>query len=81
VSIAKPRLAEIAVIGCAIGALLVDARAGTTGGTTLGIAGFAAALAIGRFAATIRMPQVQAVAGATAAMMLLLPPALTVFSR
>jgi hypothetical protein len=79
--IARPRLAELAVIGCAIGALLVDARAGVTGETTLGIAGFAAALAIGRFASTIRMPSLQAVAGATAAIMLLVPPALTVISR
>lgn len=79
--IARPRLAELAVIGCAIGGLLVDARAGATGGTTLGMAGLAAALAIGRFASTIRLPPLQAVAAATVAMMVLLPPALTVISR
>lgn len=76
--IAKLRLAELAVLSCAIGSLLVDLRAGSTGATTLGIAGLAAALAIGRFAATIRMPPIQAVAGATVAIMLLVPPAWTV---
>lgn len=81
VTIARPQLAEIAVLACAIGGLLVDARAGVTGGTTLGIAGLAAALAIGRFASTIRMPSLQAIAGATAAMIVLMPPALTVISR
>ena len=79
--IAKLRLAELAIVACALGALLVDLRAGTTGPTTLGIAGLAAALAIGRFALTIRMPPLQAVAGATVAMMLLLPSAWTVISR
>ncbi len=79
--IAKLRLAEVAIATCAVGALLVDLRAGHTGAATLGIAGLAAALAIGRFAQTIRMPPLQAVAGATVAMMLLLPSAWTVISR
>jgi hypothetical protein len=79
--IAKLRLAEVAIAACALGALFVDLRAGTTGAATLGIAGLAAALAIGRFAQTIRLPQIQAVAGATVAMMMLLPSAWTVISR
>lgn len=76
--IAKLRLAELAVAACAIGALLIDLRAGAVGGATLGIAGLCAALAIGRFAATIRMPSLQPIAGITVAMMLLVPPAWTV---
>ena len=79
--VAKLRLAELAVVSCAIGALLVDLRAGSTGGATLAIAGLCAALAIGRFGATIRLPSIQAVAGSTAAMMLLVPPAWTVILR
>jgi hypothetical protein len=58
--------------------LLVDLRAGAVGGATFGIAGLCAALAIGRVAATIRMPPLQALAGSVAAMMLLVPPAWTV---
>jgi hypothetical protein len=79
--IAKLRLAELAILACAAGALLVDLRSGSTGPATLGIAGLAAAFAIGRFAQTIHMPPLQAIAGATVAMMLLLPSAWTVISR
>jgi len=75
------RLAELAVASCAIGAVLVDLRAGTVGAATFGIAGIYAALAIGRFAATIRLPSLQAVAGATVAIMLVVPPAWTVILR
>jgi len=76
--VAKLRLAEVAALACTIGALLVDLRAGHVGATTLGLAALFAALAIGRFAAVIHMPRIQAIAGATAAAMLLLPPVWTV---
>ncbi len=79
--VARLRLAELAVIACAIGALLVDLRAGHPGPTTLAIGSLCAALAIGRFAAIIHLPRIQAVAGATAAAMLLLPPIWTVVER
>jgi hypothetical protein len=76
--LAKLRLAELAVIAVTAGSLLCDLRAGTVGPTTLAIAALCAALAIGRFARTIRLPNLQAVAGATVAAMLLVPPAWTV---
>ena len=79
--LAKLRLAEVAVLACAGGAILVDLRAGAVGPATLGIAALCAALAIGRFAATIRLPPLQAVAGATVALMLLLPPVWTAILR
>ena len=79
--LAKLRLAELAVLACAAGAALVDLRAGFVGPATLGIASLCAAVAIGRFAAIIRLPNIQAVAGATVAVMLLVPPVWTVIER
>lgn len=75
--VAKLRLAELAVVAVTAGALLVDLRAGAVGPTTLAIAALCAALAIGRLARTIRMPTIQGIVGATAAAMLLVPPAWT----
>jgi hypothetical protein len=71
------RLAEIAILATGAGALLVDLRAGAVGPTTLAIAALLAALAIGGFARTIRMPSIQGVAGVTVAAMLLVPPTWT----
>ena len=79
--LAKLRLAEVAVLACAVGAALVDLRAGFVGPATLGLASLCAAVAIGRFAAIIRLPNIQAVAGATVAVMLLVPPVWTVIER
>ena len=76
--LAKLRLAELAVISVIAGSLLCDLRSGAIGPTTLAMAALCAALAIGRFARTIRMPNLQAVAGVTVAVMLLVPPAWTV---
>jgi hypothetical protein len=81
VLLAKLRLAEVGVLACAIGAVLVDVRAGMVGAATIAIAALCAAFAIGRFAATIRLPGVQAVAGATVALMLVVPPVWTVILR
>ena len=81
VLLARLRLAEVAVLACAGGAVVVDLRAGAVGPATLGSAALCAAFAIGRFAATIRLPPLQAVAGATVALMLLLPPVWTVILR
>jgi len=74
-AVARLRLAALAALGCAIGTLLVDLRAGGVGAFTLGLAALCAGLAIGRFAATIRMVQLQAIAGATAGALVLVPPA------
>jgi hypothetical protein len=73
--VAKLRLAELAVVAVAAGALFCDLRAGTVSPTTLAIAALLAALAIGRFARTIRLPSIQGIAGAIAAAILLVPPA------
>lgn len=74
-SVARARLAEIAAASCIAGALLVDLRAGTVAAITFGVAALCAGLAIGRFAATIRRVQLQAIAGATAGALVLVPPA------
>lgn len=79
--ILRLRLAELALLSCAAGALLVDLRAGTSGPTTFGIAAVAAGLAIVRFAGAIRIPSGQAVVGATAGALLLAPPAWTAIER
>ncbi len=71
------RLVELAILTCLAGALLVDLRRGTIGAATLGLAALCAGLAVGRFAASIRLAPLQAVAGATAALILLVPPAWT----
>ncbi len=75
--IMRVRLAELAIATCILGALLVDLRGGSVGPATLGIAALCAGLAIGRFAATIRIVPLQAIAGATAGVLLLVPPAWT----
>lgn len=73
--IARVRLAELAVATCIVGALLVDVRAGAIGPSTLGLAALCAGLAIGRFAGLVHLSSGQAIAGATAGMLLLVPPA------
>jgi hypothetical protein len=55
--------------------VLVDLRAGALGVATTGLAALLAGLAIGRFAALIRIPSGQALAGATAGLLVVLPPA------
>lgn len=73
----RPRHAEIAVLGCAAGAVLVVFRTGAIGPAIVALAAVAVALAIGRFAAMIRLPAGQAVVAATAGALLVLPPAWT----
>ncbi len=74
VMLVRVRLANLAIVGCIAGALLVDLRAGTTGSVTLGLAAVCAGIALGRFAGMIRIPTGQAFAGATCSVLLLLPP-------
>jgi hypothetical protein len=69
------RLAELAIASWIAGAILVDLRAGTIGPSTLAVAALCTGLAVGRFAGSIRIASGQAFAGATAALLLLLPPA------
>lgn len=85
VALARPRArlghgrsAELAVAACIAGALLSDLRAGAVGPLTLGLAALSAGLAAARFAGQIRPASGQALAGATAGLLLLLPPAWTV---
>jgi len=70
----RPRAAELALAAAVAGAILVDLRAGAVGPATLGLAAVLAGLAIGRLAAMIRIASGQAIAGATLAALVLLPP-------
>jgi len=76
-SLARPRHAEISVLACALGAVLVALRAGHAGPALVGVAAITAALAVARLAGLIRLAPGQACAGATAALLLLVPPAWT----
>lgn len=73
----RVRHAELAIAAAVAGTLLVDLRAGAVGSATLGLAALLAGLAIGRFAAQIRIPSGQALAGATVGLLVLVPPAWT----
>lgn len=75
--LARPRHAEIAVAVCVAGALLVGMRTGGAGPSLIGLAALTAGLAVGRFAGSIRLGAGQVMAGATAAVLLLVPPAWT----
>jgi hypothetical protein len=77
----RPRYGELAVAAAAVGAALVDLRAGAPGGATLGLAALLTGLAIGRFAALIRIPAGQALIGATAGLLVALPPAWIAIER
>jgi hypothetical protein len=80
-ALARPRYAELA-LGAAIGgAILVDLRAGVVGLASVGLAAVLAGLAVGRLAALIRLPSGQAVTGAVAGLLVILPPAWTAFER
>jgi hypothetical protein len=71
---ARVRLAELALAAWIAGALLVDLRAGAIGPTTLAAAALCTAVAVGRFAASIKLASGQALAGAVASALLLVPP-------
>jgi len=73
--LARLRHAELALATCVVAALLVDLRAAAVGPATVGLAGLLAGLAIGRLAAMIRLGTGQAIVGATAGALVLLPPA------
>jgi hypothetical protein len=77
VVLVRRRYAELAAVLCGLGALLVAMRTGVVGPAAIAIASLSAGLAVGRFAGTIRLPAGQALAGATASLLLLLPPAWT----
>jgi hypothetical protein len=73
----RARLAELAVAAAVAGALLVDVRAGAPGVATRGLAAALSGLAIARLARMIRIPSGQAIAGATIAALVIIPPAWT----
>jgi hypothetical protein len=80
-SLARARYAELALAAAIAGAVAVDLRAGALGIATIGLAAVLAGLAIGRLAALIRLPSGQAFAGATAGVLLIVPPAWTAVER
>lgn len=79
--LARVHLASLAILACAIGALLVDLRAGMPGAFTVGLASLCAGAGIARLAGMIRIRSGQAIAAATFGLMLLVPPAWTVLVR
>lgn len=76
-AIVRPRYAELAVAGVVAGAILADLRTGAFGPTSIGLAALLAGCAVSRLAAMIRMPAGQAIAGAAAGVLLVVPPAWT----
>jgi hypothetical protein len=74
-SLARPRHAELALASCALGAILVSLRAGYVGPALVGVAAISASLAVARLAGLIRIAPGQACTGATASLLLLIPPA------
>jgi hypothetical protein len=80
-ALARPRYAELAIAAAIAGAILVDLRAGTFGPTSIGLAALLSGLAIGRLAAMIRIPSGQVIAGATAGVLVVIPPAWTALAH
>lgn len=77
VVLVRPRHAELAIAVSIAGALLVGMRTGSVGASLIALSAMIAGLAVGRFAGSIRLGAGQALAGATAGVLLLLPPAWT----
>lgn len=77
----RGRHAQLALVACLAGTLLVDLRSGGVGAGTVAFAGLCAGLAVTRFAATIRLASGQAIAGATLGLLLILPPAWSTLER
>lgn len=75
--LARRRHAEVAIAACIVGAVLVSARNGMVGAPLIAVACLSAGLAVGRLAGLIRLASGQAVVGATAGVLLLVPPAWT----
>jgi hypothetical protein len=76
--LARIHLASLAILACALGAVLVDLRTGAPGAATLGLAALCAGAAVARLAGTIRIRSGQAIAAATFGLILLTPPVWTV---
>ena len=72
--VGRGRHAQLAIVACAVGAVLVALRGGGLV-APIALAGLSAGLAVTRFAATIRLATGQAVVGATLGLLLILPPA------
>ena len=79
--LARPRHAELAILTWVAGAILISARAGAIGPSMIAIAALSAGLAVGRFAGLVRFSAGQAILGATAAVLVLLPPAWTAIEQ
>lgn len=75
--LARPRHAEVAVAACIAGAFLVGMRSGGAGASLIALVSLTTGLAVGRFAGSIRLGAGQALVGATAGVLLLVPPVWT----
>ncbi|MCX5745354.1 MAG: hypothetical protein NT062_22990 [Proteobacteria bacterium] len=72
--VARGRYVQAALVVAIVGALLGDLRAGAIGAPTIALATLFCALAIGRLAASIRLPSGQAIVAATIGLIVVLPP-------
>lgn len=81
VELVRRRHAEIAVLACITGALLVDLRTSAVEPITLGSAALCCALGVARLAGSIRIASGQAIVAATCGWLLLLPAAWTIVGK
>jgi hypothetical protein len=81
VVLARPRHAELSLVLAIAFACVAGARANVVTPTLCALASLSAGLAIGRFAAQIRLAHGQAFVGATAAALLLIAPAWSILAR
>ena len=77
----RVRHAQLAIGACLVGGLVVQLRTGAIDAATIAVVAIAAATAIGRLGAMIRLPVGQAFAGATLVLLLVVPPAWTTAER
>lgn len=74
----RARHGEIALGAAGLGAVLLGLRSGVVAPELVALAALSTGLAIGRFAGLVRMSSAQAILGATASLLVVLPPAWTV---
>ncbi len=77
-TLARVHLASLAVLACAIGAVLVELRTGAPSASTLGLAALCAGAGISRLAGMIRLRSGQAITAAACGALLLVGPVWTV---
>jgi hypothetical protein len=77
----RVRHAQIAIGACLCGGLLVELHTGAIDAVAIAMIALCAGTAVGRLGAMIRLPAGQALAGVTAGLLILAPPAWTTIER